>query len=55
MKINPGYDHDDSLACFYLNYVDSKCASFPEMSGGLRAFVDRGMERRPEPILRNAD
>jgi hypothetical protein len=43
MKINPGYDHDDSVVCFYLDYVNSKCASFPELSRGLRAFVDRRM------------
>ncbi len=43
MKINPGYEHDDSLASFYLDYVNSEGARFPELSTGLRAFVDKGM------------
>ena len=46
MKINPGYNHDDSLVCFYLDYVNSQCARFPELSRGLRAFVDSGMASR---------
>jgi hypothetical protein len=54
MKINPGYDHADSLSSFYLDYVNRKGADFPELSRGLQAFVHRGTERRPKPIEINA-
>jgi hypothetical protein len=50
MKINPGYGHDDSLVCSYLDSVNDKCADFPELSRGLQAFVHRGMERTSQSI-----
>jgi hypothetical protein len=40
MKINPGYEHDNTLLSFYRDYIDSRGASFPQLSKGLLAFIE---------------
>jgi hypothetical protein len=41
MKINPGYEHDNTLLAFYQDYVYSKGSRFPELSQGLLAFLGK--------------
>jgi hypothetical protein len=40
MKINPGYDHDNTLLSFYRDYINSRGGSFPELAKGLLAFIE---------------
>jgi hypothetical protein len=40
MKINPGYEHDQTLLSFYRDYINSRGASFPELAKGLLAFIE---------------
>lgn len=47
MKINPGYQHDSSLVSFYQDYIDSKGASYPELSRGLLTFIEERQMERP--------
>lgn len=39
MRINPGYEHDDSLVRFFSDYLDTHSERAPAMAEGLRGFL----------------